>query len=117
MSTHQDFSDGDDWAPDETALLASLPAERIPPNELKARTTDSMRARGLLRPPARSSRRPIALLAAACVIFIAGAAVGYVAATRANKQADDPRVASRQAVAQADTTAFKTQPVRHIVWY
>ena len=117
MSTQDEFQSGDDWTSDENSLLASLPSERIPPDELKARTMESMTQHGLLREPSSSRGRLVPMLAAACVIFIAGAAVGYVAATRASKQPDDSRVATRQAVAQADSTAPQTQPVRHIVWY
>jgi hypothetical protein len=118
MSTHNDFPHDDDWTPDERALLASLPAERIPPTTLKARTTDSLRQRGLLRDRPRSPRPLIALLAAAGLIFIAGAAVGYViAASRPKNAIADPGIATRQAVAQADSVAIKAQPVRHIVWY
>ena len=118
MSTHDEFPHDDGWTLDEQTLLASLPAERIPPSELKARIAESMRQRGLLRGESRSSpRRLIALLAAAGLIFIAGAAVGYVAANRSHNENNDPRVATRQAVAQADTAATKVQQVRHIVWY
>lgn len=117
MATNNSFPDADDWTPEESALFRGLVSERIPPSELKARTIESVRERGLIgeRLPA-SRRRLMVMLAAACVTFAAGAAVGYAAASRVAKPAENPRVA-KQAFAQADTTLANAQPLRHIIWY
>jgi hypothetical protein len=109
---------GDDWTPDEQALLASLPHERIPPSELKARTTDALRRRGLLhRQPAARRTRALTFIAAAAAIFVAGTLVGYVAANRSVKASDGTRTATRQDVAEVTSPTSNNPPTRHVVWY
>ena len=55
MATHDEFTE-DDWTPEESALLAALPNERVPSNELKARTIEAVR-----RHVARTASHRIAL--------------------------------------------------------
>jgi hypothetical protein len=116
MTPHDEFTE-DDWTPDERALFAALPQERIPPGELKARTTDALRRRGLLdhQPVARSTH-VLALVAAASAIFIAGALVGYAAAQRSVRPIDNTRAATRHDVAEAPADG-SNPPTRHVVWY
>jgi hypothetical protein len=117
MSTHDEFLEREDWSAEERAQLAALRRERIPTHELKSKTIVGLHGHGFLAAPARPSpRRTIALLAAASVIFIAGALVGYLAARRAPAPDVQPRVANREQVAKAES-ANNNQPVRHVVWY
>jgi len=116
MTAHDDFTK-DDWTPEERALFASLSQGRIPSNELKARTTDALRRRGLLeRQPRARSTRILALLAAASAIFIAGALVGFAAAQRSVRPINNARTATRQDVAEAAAPS-SNPPTRHVVWY
>lgn len=131
MRPHEEFLE-DDWTPEERERLASLPAERIPPSELKTRTVAALRrgglvdgsASGMLEMTDRATRRSratlamaAALVAAASLIFIAGALVGYVAARRAARTTDESRTASREAVANAREAGSTLQPRSHVVWY
>jgi hypothetical protein len=105
------------WTPDEQARLASLPLERVAPDELKARTMDALRARGLLG--LRSGKRPgriLAVLAAASLIFAAGALVGYAAARRSTPPATETRATTSQDVARASGPTT-VSPKRHVIWY
>ena len=112
-----DFLDDEEWSAEEQAQLASLARDRIPSHELKGRTLVALHAHGYLAAPnAKSPRRMIALLAAASVIFIAGAVVGYLAARREPPRDAESRMANREQVAQSES-ATTTQPVRHVVWY
>jgi hypothetical protein len=116
MNKNDDFLDGE-WSAEEDAQLKSLARERIPSHQLKGRTIAALHHHGFLAVPVSASpRRTIALLAAASVIFIAGALVGYFAARRDPAPDVQPRVANREQVAQAES-AKNTQPVRHVVWY
>jgi hypothetical protein len=116
MTTHDEFTE-DDWTPEERALLASLPQGRIPPSELKARTIDALRRRALLdRRPAARPAHVLALIAAACAIFIAGTLVGYAAAQRSVKPIVGTRTATPRDVAEAAATS-NNPPTRHVVWY
>jgi hypothetical protein len=117
MSTHDEFLEGEDWSVEERAQLAALSRERIPHYEVKSKTVVALHSHGFLAVPVKTSpRRTIALVAAASVIFIAGALVGYFAARRAPAPDTQPRVANREQVARAES-ANNTQPVRHVVWY
>jgi hypothetical protein len=117
MSKQDEFLDGDDWSADENAQLGSLARERIPPHRLKGKTIAALHNHGFLAAPASASpRRLITLVAAASVIFIAGALVGYLAARRAPTPDVEPRMANREQVAHAESVT-NTQPVRHVVWY
>ena len=117
MSNHDELFDGDDWTPDENAQLSALSAEKRPPEELKRRTMEAMRRRGLLGPHrVATPRRVVALLAAASVIFIAGALVGYVAARRAAPRDNQARVSSKQELKERLIAAmdhFNEDPVVH----
>lgn len=117
MSKQDEFLEGDEWSADENAQLGSLARERIPSHELKGKTIAALHGHGFLAAPVSASpRRTMALLAAASVIFIAGALVGYLAARRAPAPAVEPRMANREQVAQAESVN-NTKPVRHVVWY
>ena len=118
MATHDDFNE-DEWTPEESALLASLPRERVPSAALKARTTDAVRRLAGATPIGhRSSRRALMLAAAACLIFIAGAVVGFAAAKRAARPSTEPPVAATgHAVARSNAPVLILQPTRHVVWY
>ena len=117
MSKQNESFEGDEWSADENAQLRSLARERIPSHELKGKTISALHSHGFLAAPASGSpRRMIALLAAASVIFIAGALVGYLAARSAPAPAVEPRMANREQVAQAESVN-NTKPVRHVVWY
>lgn len=133
MATHNEFTE-DDWTPEERALFASLPSERIPPSELKTRTIDAvLRHAAPARRPIASRRRAFLLAAASSLIFIAGAFVGYAAARRSLHPVNESRMATtRQEVARAGSesssanptgtglntsTTTNSQPTRHVVWY
>ena len=116
MGTHDEFTE-DDWTPEERALLASLPRERIPPSQLKARTIDTIRRGGAFERPHLASRRTVALIAAACLIFIAGTLVGYAAARRATRPSNEARTGTRQAVAKTESETTINQPMRNVIWY
>jgi hypothetical protein len=118
MTTNHGYGD-DEWTPEENAMFASLPRERIPSAELKVRTLDALRYRvGATTIERRSSRNIFILAAAACLIFIAGAVVGFAAARRAARPASEPPVtASNRAVARSDAPILILQPEGHVVWY
>jgi hypothetical protein len=116
MNDNEEFLEESHWSRDETILMSTLARERIPSHELKGRTIAALHQNGFLASPSGSPRRTIALLAAASVIFIAGALVGYFAARRAPAAEVPSRMANREQVAQAES-ATNTQPVRHVVWY
>jgi hypothetical protein len=117
MRSHDEFTE-DEWTPEERAQLVSLPTERIPPSELKGKTMDAVRRNGFVgRQRIVTPRRVLALVAAASLIFIAGALVGYAAARRTARPADDGRVANREAVANAENSKTNSQQTRHVVWY
>ena len=118
MARHDEFNENE-WTPEESALFASLPLERVPSAELKARTTDAVRHHvGTTRIEHRSSRRALMLAAAACLIFIAGAVVGFAAARRATRPSTEPPVAANgQAVARSSAPILILQPTRQAVWY
>ncbi len=117
MNKQDEFFDGDEWSAEENAQIRSLPQERVPPHALKGKTIAALHHHGFLAAPVSASpRRTIALLAAASVIFIAGALVGYLAARRAPVPDVEPRMANREQVAKAESVS-NTQPVRHVVWY
>jgi hypothetical protein len=116
MVDRDEFAE-DSSTPEEKARLASLPRERTSPDELKARTMDALRARGLLG--LRSGKRPgrvLAILAAASLIFAAGALVGYAAARRSTTPATDIRATTSQDVARAGAPTANS-PARHVIWY
>ena len=118
MARHDEFNE-DEWTPEESALLESLPRERVPSAELKARTTDAVRRHVRAAPIGHhSSRRALMMAAAACLIFIAGAVVGFAAARRAARPSTEPPVASTgHAVARSNAPVLILQPTRHVVWY
>jgi hypothetical protein len=114
--THEEF-DTDEWSAEDKTLLASMARERVASHALKGRTMAALHDHGFLTTASSASpRRTIALLAAASVIFIAGALVGYFAARRAPVPDTLPRVANRDQLAKAES-ANNIQPVRHVVWY
>jgi hypothetical protein len=120
MADHDaEFAESGEWTLEENALRAALPMEKSPSPELKRRTVEELSRRALLGGSvAHSNRRVFALLAAASVIFIAGAFVGYAAAQRSAKPVDDARMANApQAVAKAASVKTDSQPTRYIVWY
>jgi hypothetical protein len=117
MAGHDDSTE-DDWMPEESARLASLPKTRIAPNELKVRTTEALHRQGLLG--SRSATRPariLALIAAASLIFISGALVGFAAARRTTEPSGETRAVTAQDVARAGGAASNNSPTRHVVWY
>ena len=117
MNTHDGF-DNHEWATEERALFDSLPSSRIPSADLKRRTIEALNQGGRLKPRAFTTPKlVIALAAAACVIFAAGAIVGYAAAQRATKPTVDARTTNRRSVANADNENFDIQVTRHVVWY
>ena len=116
MDTHDQFIE-DDWTPEERALLASLPRERIPSSQLKTRTTDLIRRGGSFERPRVAFRRSVALIAAACLIFIAGTLVGYAVARRATLPSDEARNGTRQAVAKTESETPTNPPTRNVIWY
>ncbi|MGH9884512.1 MAG: hypothetical protein ACREBE_03230, partial [bacterium] len=64
-----------------------------------------------------SATRMIALLAAASVIFIAGAAIGYAAGRRTAPTDNRAHIESGAEVAQANSVAVNSRQARHVVWY
>jgi hypothetical protein len=117
MKEHNEFFESTEWSAEEHAQIGSLARERIPSHALKGRTIATLHHHGFLAAPANASpRRMIALLAAASVIFIAGALVGYLAARRATAPDVEPRMANRDQVAQTESVN-NNQPVRHVIWY
>jgi len=118
MTKNDDYRD-DEWAPEEEAMFASLPRERIPSAELKARTTEAVRHHvGATTIERGLSRNTFILAAAACLIFIAGAAIGFAAARRMARSPDEPpATASNRAVARSDAPILILQPEGHVVWY
>ena len=90
MTIHDDYPD-DEFTPEENALLASLPRERAPSVELKARTLDAVRHHtGMAAIERGFSRNTFVLAAAACLIFIAGAVIGFAAARRMARSPSEP---------------------------
>lgn len=117
MTAHDDCNE-DEWTPDENALLASLPRERVPSPELKVRTLDAVRHNVGATIGRGSSRKTFILAAAACLIFIAGALVGFAAARRVARPSNEPPVAaSNRSVARSDAPILILQPEGHVVWY
>jgi len=113
---HDEFNEHE-WTVEERAMFASLPEERIPPAALKTRTREAIRRSGLIATQTVwAPRRALALIAAASLIFVAGALIGYAMAQRSAKRLDDARVANRQEVARA-VSDTNSQPKRHVVWY
>jgi hypothetical protein len=116
MTTYDDFTD--DWTPEEQALLASLPNERIPPAGLKIRTASAVRdhvAASVLS--AGSRRRAIGLVAAATVIFATGTLVGYLTARRSMPANGQRPVAVHNTLAKARQDTLKTNQMRYVIWY
>lgn len=108
----------DDWTPEERALLASLPTERTASDALKRRTMDALHSRRLLGTRTTTApKRILALVAAASLIFITGALVGYAVAQRSTKPVDATRTATSQDVARAGGATTNNPPARHVVWY
>jgi hypothetical protein len=112
-----DEVDHDDWNPDERAELDALRSERAPSAMGRARTIRALHERGLLATSSRSSwRRMVTIAAAAAVVFMAGAAAGYIVAIgRVTLPAASP-VAVRVA---ADPGPAPTVPTAdlHVVWF
>ena len=119
MSTHDEHVNAnDEWTPEERLLLAALPRERIPPNDLKARTAQAVRRFNATEMRSiRSPRRTIAIAGAAAAIFIAGTLVGYVAARRSTQTTNAPSIAKREAVAKAQQETPNINQLRYVVWY
>jgi hypothetical protein len=116
MQPHDEFEN--EWTAEERAQLDTLSADRIPPAALKARTIASLERDGWLR-PRRSLplRATLGLLAAAAVVFAAGAVVGYsLADRRSAPRTTEDRVLPRE-VARADSAATTTTVARHVVWF
>lgn len=118
MATHDEFND-EKWTPDEKALFAALPREHTPSADLKARTTEAVRHQlDATTFDRRSSRRALILAAAASLIFVAGAVVGFAVAKTAARPTPEPPVASTgQAVARANTPILIVQPAGRAIWY
>ena len=107
----------DDWTADDAVRLASLPPKRIPPHDLKRRTIEAARAAGYLHSRRRSTAPTLGLIAAASLIFVAGALLGYALARRGAPQ--PKTTASTRTDGFASTQGFKINidPGRHVVWY
>lgn len=108
--------DENEWTPDELAQLRALDSERAPGIALKARTTRALRNEHLVGRRWQASPRMLLALAAASVVFAAGAVVGYAAGSQ--------RAASREtsttpttAVARADSAVVAQRPVRQVIWF
>jgi hypothetical protein len=115
-SDDQPFGEPDDWTPGELSQLKALSPEREPPRELKQRTADALRARGLLHRARSVNPRVVTLLAAAAsVVFAAGAAVGYETAMRRPGIRVEQVGGMPRAVAQVDSSA--ALPHRQVVWF
>jgi hypothetical protein len=112
-----DESVSEQWTPEDSARLASLPRERIPPHELKRRTMEAARSAGYLRSTPRRAGLTLALIAAASLIFVAGALLGYALARRATPESRT--TASTRTDGLASTQGFNIQvdSGRHVVWY
>jgi len=118
MTRNDEYSD-DEWTPEENALFAALARERVPSAELKARTLDAVRhSVGATTIGRGSSRKTFILAAAASLIFLAGAIVGFAAARRVGRSSSEPpATASNRAVARSDAPILILQPEGHVVWY
>jgi hypothetical protein len=123
--TEQSF---DEWTPEEREQLAEVGRHRSPRAELRNRTTDAMRERGLLG--AGGSRRIpgrffFALAAAAVVVFTAGLLAGYGVGLRhqAETRRDSVTTAGggpAREVARLDspaTPATVSGGGRHVIWF
>lgn len=86
MSTNDDRARRDPDPSEERpgGLASSLPPA-VPPPQLEARVADTLTRRGLLAPPARRAGRPLwrvaRALAAAAIVFVAGAVAGRMSRT------------------------------------
>ena len=125
--TEQSF---DEWNPEEREQLAEVGRHRSPRAELRDRTTDALRQRGLLG-AVGSRRMPgrffFALAAAAVVVFTAGLFAGYGVGLR--HQAETRRDSETTAgggpaheVARLDSpstqaTATVGGAARHVIWF
>lgn len=111
--------DENEWTSDELAELEGLGAERVPPVSLKAHTIEALRGRGLVR--SRRSITPrmiVALAAAATIVFVTGAFVGYeTAVRRAVPHIAEPVATTSEVVARADTVATPSRATRQVVWF
>src|SRR5262249_18342363 len=72
--------DENEWTPEERARIAALSTHRVPPADLKERTTRALRDQGHIGRPRVSTWIIVGGLIAATLVFGAGALVGYVAA-------------------------------------
>lgn len=122
--TEQSF---DEWSPEEREQLAEVGRHRSPRAELRDRTTDALRERGLLG--AGGSRRTsgrflFALAAAAVVFFTAGLLAGYGVGLRhqAETRRDSVTTAGggpAREVARLDSPSTPSPAAsgRHVIWF
>jgi hypothetical protein len=109
--------DDNEWTPHELAQLRALSAERESSATLKARTVRSLRSRNLIGVRWSPVMRSLFGLAAASLVFAAGAAVGYVAGSRrtTTTEAGASRTA---AVARVDSSGEAQRPqMRQVIWF
>jgi hypothetical protein len=118
MRQDDTFEDG--LTSEELAALSSLTAERVPPARLKARTVRALADAGRLRPMQRvTPRLMLVFSAAASVVFIAGAALGYAAALRHLQRTPSEAATSvpSRAVARVEPSDSTAVLRRQVVWF
>ena len=108
--------DENEWTPDELAQLRALDTERMPGASLKARTTRALRSEHLVGWRWHASPRMLLVLAAASVVFVAGAIAGYAAGSRraVARGASSP---PPTAIARADSAVVAPRPTRQVIWF
>jgi len=122
--TEQSF---DEWSPEEREQLAEVGRHRSARAELKDRTRDALRDRGLIG-PGRSRRMPgrffFALAAAAVVVFVAGLLAGYGVGLRHQLESRRDSVTTAGAgpareVARLDSPSTQSTAggARHVIWF
>jgi hypothetical protein len=128
MSSGNRASDEGELTPDERAQLDAFGAGHAPGVELKRRTTEALRARGLVGPltgprrggqfgpPVWLRRRTTRLLAAAASVVVLAGVVEYM---RVRHETGRPeRLAADSGAAAHANPAPKTPIVeRHVVWF
>ncbi|HVE34478.1 MAG TPA: hypothetical protein VNC18_13010 [Gemmatimonadaceae bacterium] len=123
--TEQSF---DEWSSEERERLAEVGQHRSPRAELRDRTTDALRERGLLG-AGGSGRMPgrffFALAAAAVVVFTAGLLAGYGVGLRHQTEIRRDSVTTAgggpaREVARLDSPATQAPASvggRHVIWF
>jgi hypothetical protein len=116
MNDHKD-SLNEEWSAEDQARLAAMQTGRTPSPDLKRRTMTAARAAGFLRPKPRVRGVTLALVAAASLVFAAGALLGYELGRRATTPANAGSAANHEAVAAARAINIESDPKRQIIWY